>query len=137
MVATVAANTLTSSIFGVAAFAQPIMGRVFLAGQENALDFYNNVYAAPLFITALVSLLLFIVGGVFTGIAIAAYDLWPRWTGWVYAATTVDFVLSNFLLPVGQSVTSALLFVATVVVAWSASREVEGDGERTGIATTN
>jgi hypothetical protein len=107
MVATVAANTLTSSIFGVAAFAQPAMGRVFLAGQENALDFYNQVYAVPLFVTALVSLLLFIVGGVFTGIAIAASDFLPRWAGWVYAVTTVGFVLSNFLLPIGQSVMSA------------------------------
>jgi hypothetical protein len=137
MVATVAANTLTSSIFGVAAFAQPAMGRAFLAGQENALDFYNNVYAAPLFITALVSLLLFIAGGIFTGIAIAASGRWPRWTGWVYAVTTTGFVLSNFLLPVGQSVTSALLFVATVVVAWNASREAEGASDRTGIATAN
>jgi hypothetical protein len=137
MVATVAANTLTSSIFGVAAFAQPAMGQAFLAGQGNALDFYNNVYAAPLFITALVSLLLFIVGGVFTGLAIAAYDRWPRWIGWVYAATTIGFVLSNFLLPVGQSVTSALLFVATVVVAWRANREDERAGDRTGIATTD
>ncbi len=135
MVATVAANTLTSSIFGVAAFAQPAMGRLYLAGQENALDFYNNVYAAPLFITALVSLLLFIVGGVFTGIAIASYDRWPRWTGWVYAAATTGFVLSNFLLPVGQSVTSALLFAATAVVAWSARREDQGQSDRTGIAT--
>ena len=126
MVATVAANTLTSSIFGVAAFAQPAMGRAFLAGQENALDFYNNVYAAPLFLTALVSLLLFIAGGIFTGIAITASGRWPRWTGWVYAVTTVGFVLSNFLLPAGQSVTSALLFVATVVIAWRASREDEG-----------
>src|SRR5215212_3471103 len=123
MVATVAANTLTSSIFGAAAFAQPAMGRIFLAGQDNALDFYSNVYAAPLFITALVSLLLFIVGGVFTGIAIASSDRFPQWTGWVYAATTVGFVLSNFLLPVGQSVTSALLIVATLVVAWTAGRE--------------
>jgi hypothetical protein len=137
MVATVAANTLTSSIFGVAAFAQPAMGRAFLAGQENALEFYNNVYAAPLFITALVSLLLFIVGGVFTGMAIASYDRWPRWTGWVYAATTVGFVLSNFLLPVGQSVTTALLFVATVVVAWSASREDQQQSKWTGIATAD
>jgi len=135
MVATVAANTLTSSIFGVAAFAQPAMGRVFLAGQGNALDVYNNVYAAPLFITALVSLLLFIVGGVFSGVAIAAYDRWPRWTGWVYAATTIGFVLSNFLVPVGQSITSALLFVATVVVAWNAGREAQGQSDRTGIAT--
>jgi hypothetical protein len=136
MVATVAANTLTSSIFGVAAFAQPAMGRVFLAGQDNALDFYNNVYAAPLFITALVSLLLFVVGGVFTGMAIAANERWPRWTGWVYAATTVGFVLSNFLLPVGQSVTSALLFIATAVVAWRANRADEKAGDRTGPATT-
>ena len=136
MVATVAANTLTASIFGVAAFAQPAMGRVFLAGQNNALDFYNNVYAAPLFITALVSLVLFIVGGVFTGMAIATYDRWPRWTGWVYVATTTGFVLSNFLFPVGQSITSALLFVATVVLAWSAGREDQRQSDRTGIATT-
>jgi hypothetical protein len=137
MVATVAANTLTSSIFGAAAFAQPAMGQAFVAGQDNAIEFYNNVYAAPLFITALVSLLLFIVGGVFTGMAIAANERWPRWTGWVYAATTVGFVLSNFLLPIGQSITSALLFVATVVVAWSASREDKRQSERTGIAATN
>jgi hypothetical protein len=137
MVATVAANTLTSSIFGVAAFAQPAMGRAFQAGQENALDFYNNVYAAPLFITALVSLLLFIVGGILTGMAITASGRWPRWTGWVYALTTTGFVLSNFLLPVGQSVTSVLLFAATVVVAWSAGRKSQQQGDQIGVATAD
>jgi hypothetical protein len=123
MAATVAGNTLTSSIFGVAAFAQPAMGRMFIAGQQNALDFYNQVYAAPLFGTAVVALLLFIAGGVFTGSAIAACGRWPRWTGWVYAVATAGFVLSNFLLPVGQSVMSALLFIATLAVAWGAGRE--------------
>src|SRR4030095_5098483 len=43
-VATVVSNTLVSSIFGVAAFAQTAMGRMFLAGEQNALDFYNQVY---------------------------------------------------------------------------------------------
>src|ERR671923_120260 len=133
MVATVAANTLTASIFGVAAFAQPAMGQAFLAGQNNALDFYNNVYAAPLFLTALVFLLLFIVGGIFTGSAITTSGRWPRWTGWVYAVTTTGFVLSNFLLPVGQSIASALLFMTTVVVAWSARREADVASERAGI----
>lgn len=137
MAATVAANTLTASIFGVAAFAQPAMGRAFLAGQENVLDFYNNVYAAPLFITALVSLLLFIAGGILTGMAIAAYSRWPRWTGWVYAVATPGFVLSNFLFPVGQSVTSALLFVATVVLAWSAGRETQELSDRTEVAAAD
>ena len=123
MVTTVAGNTLTSAVFGAAAFAQPAMGRLFLAGQQNAQDFYNQVYAGPLFGTVLVGLLLFIVGGVFTGSAIAASGRWPRWTGWVYAVTTAGFVLSNFLLPVGQSVMAALLFAATAVVAWRAGRE--------------
>src|SRR4030095_849908 len=48
MVATVVSNTLVSSIFGVAAFAQTAMGRAFLAGQQNALDFYNQVYNGTL-----------------------------------------------------------------------------------------
>jgi hypothetical protein len=122
MVFTVVGNTITSSIFGVAAFAQTAMGHMFLAGQQNALDFYNQVYSAPLFGTALVGLLLFIVGGVFVGIAIAACGCLPRWTGWVYAVTTFGFVLSNFLFPVGQSVMSALLFIATVAIAWTAGR---------------
>jgi hypothetical protein len=137
MVATVAANVLASSIFGVAAFAQPAMGRAFLAGQENALDFYNNVYAAPLFLTALVFVLLFIVGGIFIGVAIAAAGRWPRWTGWVYAATTTGFVLSNFLLPVGQTVTSALLFLTTAVLAWSAGPESREQSEQIRTATAD
>ena len=136
MVATVTSNILASSIFGVAAFAQPAMGRLFQAGQENSLDFYNNVYAAPLFITALVFVLLFIVGGIFIGIAIASSGHWPRWTGWVYAFTTTGFVLSNFLFPVGQSLTSVLLFIATVVLAWRASREGRMQVDPTGIAAT-
>ena len=137
MVATVTANILASSLFGAAAFAQPAMGRAYLAGQGNALDFYNDVYAAPLFLTALVFVLLFIVGGIFTGIAITRSGRWPRWTGWVYAVTTTGFVLSNFLFPVGQSITSALLFATTVVVAWRASRAAEGASDRTGIAAAD
>jgi hypothetical protein len=133
MAATVAGNTLTSSIFGVAAFAQPAMGRLYQAGQQNALDFYNLVYAAPLFGVAIVALLLFIAGGVFTGNAIAASGRFPRWAGWVYAITTAGFVLSNFLFPLAQSLFSALLFIATVIVAWRAGREGYTQDEKQGI----
>jgi hypothetical protein len=122
MVATVTGNTLVTAIFGVAAFAQPAMGRLYFAGQQNALDFYNQVYAGPLFGTALAGLLLFVVGGVFTGIAIAASGCLPRWAGWLYGVTSVGFVLSNFLLPAGMTVMSALLFAATIAIAWSAMR---------------
>ena len=122
MVTTVAGNTITASVFGAAAFAQTAMGHAYLAGQQNTIDFYNLVYAAPLFGTVLVGLLLFIAGGVYTGSAISASGFFPGWAGWVYAITIVGFVLSNFLAPVGQSVASALLFGSTVVVAWKASR---------------
>jgi hypothetical protein len=122
MASTVAGNTITSAVFGAAAFAQPAMGRLFQAGQQNALDFYNQVYAAPLFGAALAGLLLFIIGGIFTGIAITASGRFPRWVGWVFAVATVGFVLSTFLFPVAQSIFSALLIVAAVVVAWRAAR---------------
>ena len=125
MVAIVAGNTITSSVFGAAAFAQTAAGRMFQAGQQNAIEFYNQVYSGPLFGTVIVGLLLFMVGSVFTGIAITASGRMPRWTGWVYAIATVLFVFSGFLFPVGQSITSALLIVATVAVAWSAIREGE------------
>ena len=124
MLATVAGNTLTSSVFGAAAFAQTAAGRMFQAGEQNALEFYNQVYSGALFGTVIVGLLLFMAGCVFTGIAITASGRMPRWAGWVYAIMAVLFVFSGFIFPVGQSVTSGLLIVATVAVAWSAAREV-------------
>jgi hypothetical protein len=126
MVATVTGNIFLSAMFGVAAFAQPAMGQMFLAGQQNALDFYNRVYAAPFFGLAMMASLLFIIGGVYIGISIITSGRLPKWSGWVYAITTIGFLLGNFLsslIPVGQSVMSGLLFIATAAVAWRASQE--------------
>ena len=134
MVAAVAGNTLMSSVYGVAAFAQPAMGRLYQAGQQNALDFYNQVYAAPLFGTALTGLLLFIFGGIFTGSAIAGSGRMPRWAGWVYAVTTTGFGLGLFFPPVVQNVTSALLIIATLAIVWSAGRENARQGVEVGVA---
>jgi hypothetical protein len=118
MVLTVTGNTLTASVFGAAAFAQTAIGNAFVAGKADALDYYNLVYAAPLFITVIVGLLLFMTGGGFTGSAISSSGRFPRWAGWAYGVTVIAFVLSNFTIPVGQTPMSALLFVTTMVVAW-------------------
>jgi hypothetical protein len=122
-VLTVAGNTFTASVFGAAAFAQTAIGNAFLAGKADALDYYNLVYAAPLFGTVIIGLLLFMTGNGFTGSAITSSGRFPRWAGWVYAITAIGFVLSNFTIPLGQTPMSALLFVTTVVVAWKARRE--------------
>jgi hypothetical protein len=123
MVLTVAGNTLTASVFGAAAFAQTAIGNAFLAGKADALDYYNLIYAAPLFITVIVGLLLFMMGGGFTGSAISSSGRFPRWAGWAYAVTVIAFVLSNFTIPVGQTPMSALLFVTTMVIAWKAKQD--------------
>jgi hypothetical protein len=134
MLATVAGNTLMASIYGVAAFAEPALGRLFQAGQQNAIDFYNQAYAAPLFGTALSGMLLFIVGGLFSGMAISAGGRLPSWTGWVYAVTTIGFALGLFFAPIVQNVTSILLFAATLVIAWSAGREIPKQSVKVGMA---
>jgi hypothetical protein len=123
MVLTVAGNTLTASVFGAAAFAQTAIGNAYLAGKADALDYYNLVYAAPLFITVMIGLLLFMTGGGFTGSAISSSGRFPRWAGWAYAVTVIAFVLSNFTIPVGQTPMSALLFVTTMVIAWKAKQD--------------
>ncbi len=134
MIAMVLSNTLVSSIFGVAAFAQTAMGRMFIAGQQNTLDFYNQVYNGTLFGTALIALLLFMTGGVLIGNAITASSSFPRWTGWVVAISMVGFVLSTFLLDIGQSIFSALLFIATITVAWNAGKEQSMQSARAAIS---
>ena len=134
MTATVAGNILMSSTYGVAAFAQPAMGRLFQAGQQNAIDFYNQVYAVPLVVTALGGLLLFLLGGVFAGLAIAGSGRLPRWSGWVYAVATVGFALGLFFPPVVQNVTSAMLVAATLAVTWKASRENARQSVKVGMA---
>lgn len=124
MVATVAANILNTALFGTAAFFQPAIGRAFLAGQENALDLYNGVYAAPLFATAILGVLMLLIGGISTGAAIATSGRFPRWAGWVYGAAMAAFALSVFFFSSLQSVLTALIFVSAAVVAWQARRDV-------------
>jgi hypothetical protein len=133
MLCLVTGNTITAAIFGVAAFAQPAMGRMFLAGQQNAPEFYNQVYGVPLFGTVIVGLLLFIMGGISTGAAVATSGRFPRWAGWMFAITAPLFVISNFLLPVAQTPMSALLFVSSVVVAWTAGRAAIAPEVRTSV----
>jgi hypothetical protein len=53
----------------------------------------------------------------------------------VFAIAVALFALSTFLLPVGQSVMSALLFVATAVIAWSGSRTMARPREEAAAAS--
>src|ERR671919_3034565 len=59
-----------ASVFGVAAFFQPAIGRGFLdGGGEVAVAINEDVYGGPLMVMVGLSMLLFIVGGILLGIA--------------------------------------------------------------------
>lgn len=130
-------NTMVCAVFGLAAFAQTAMGRMYQAGQQNALDFYNQVYNGTLFGFAAAALLLFMIGGVIIGIAITTSGRFPRWAGWGFAISIIGFVLSGFLFDLGQSIFSALLIIAAVIVARSVSQKPQPQATPTGASTGN
>jgi hypothetical protein len=74
------------SIFGVAAFAQPAIGRAFLDGGRTVAEAINaDVYGGALVAIAALSLVLFVGGGVLLGSAARRVRTWPRWAGTAFA----------------------------------------------------
>ena len=120
LIASVVGNLLNASVYGAAAFAQPAIGRAFLSGQtEAAVSINSEVYGAPLFATVIPGLLLFTVGIVLFGVAVARCASLPRAAGISFAVggllfAVIGFLLSNFVQPLG----AVLMAVST---GWTAS----------------
>ena len=119
---------LTTAVFGIAAFAQPAIGRAFLAGQRQMPPFYDDVNGAPLLATAAVGVLSLTAGLILAGIAVIRTRLAPSAAGWALAVGGPVFaVLGVLLANVVQSVGAALLVVGTAWIAWSVGRERAGE----------
>ena len=124
LVITVFATTLTTSVFGVAAFAQPAIGRAYLAGlTEQAIAFNSDVYNVPLFATALPGLLLFAVGASLFGVAVARSTALPKWAGIGLAVGGPLFAIVGFLIGDVQSFAAVLMTLSTAWIAYGAERE--------------
>jgi hypothetical protein len=119
LVAAVLGNTLVTAVFGVAAFAQPAIGRTFLAGQADAAVAVNaDAYGPALVATALPGLLLLTAGLILLGAAVARTPALPRGAGIGLAAggplfAVVGFVLANAV----QTAGAALLLASTLWLA--------------------
>lgn len=121
----VAGNVVSTSIFGVATFAQPAIGRAYQAGTTQAVEDLNaDVYGTELAITAVVGLLLFIAGAIMLGLAMVRADRRLRWPGIVYAVSLPVFVVAGFTVVVLQPLAAVALTVATVFLAARMSRMV-------------
>ena len=114
---TIVGNVLVTAVFGVAAFAQPAIGRAYLGGTPGVPELNEDVYGTPLFATVGVGLLLFIAGAVLLGFAIARVGGALRWAGIGYATGLVLFAVFGFALSVAQPVAGALAAAAGAVVA--------------------
>ena len=123
LVASVVGNVLSASVFGVAAFAQPAIGRAYLAGDtERAVAINSDVYGIPLFATALPGLLLFATGVVLFGVAVARSGRFPRGAGIGLALGGVLFAIIGFMFGAVQPVGGVVMAISAAWIARSAGQ---------------
>ncbi|HEV2771056.1 MAG TPA: hypothetical protein VGV40_12810 [Solirubrobacteraceae bacterium] len=124
LVLSVIGVTLTASVFGAAAFAQPAVGEAQLAGQANAKQIYEAIYDTPLFVTAGLGVLLYSAGSIVFGLALWRVRTLPRWTGVFIGLSGPLIGIVGLSLGAAQTVGSTLLTVAGVAIAWTALRRL-------------
>jgi hypothetical protein len=105
-----------TSVFGAAAYAQPAIGRAFLRGTPGVVDLNADVYGTPLVVMASAGLLLYMVGAVLVGRAVAHSSPTLRWPAVAYAACSVVGAV-GFLVDFVAPVAALGLLVATALVA--------------------
>jgi len=122
----VVGNVLITAVFGMAAFAQPAVGRLYLSGstgQAGAVAAYGDMYGTPLGITAGVGIVLLAVGVVTLGIAAARSRVLPAWAGIGMAVGIVVFgVVGAILNDFVQSIGAVVLIVSTLGLAYRAGQ---------------
>jgi len=114
----VSANVIGSSIFGIAAFAQPAIGRLYLSGLTDTAQevYYDAAQGTPLLVVAGVFLVLLVTSFIVFGVGSARLHLMPRLPGIGYAVSgplfaVIGFALDNWI----QSVAAVLM---TASAAW-------------------
>ena len=97
LVTTVLGNMALVALFGVAAFAQPAIGKAFLAGHQDVVSLNASVYGAALNFTSGVGLALFIAGVILFAIAISGSDTLPRRAGILLAVAVPIFAIGSIM----------------------------------------
>ena len=119
-----AAQVLTASVFGVAAFFQPAVGRAFSGGHDAAARSINeDVYGPEIFAVVGLGILLMIIGAALLARAARRSGLAPAWAAWLFALAVPVFALSGLMLEVFQPVAGLLVAVSAGVLARRASSD--------------
>ena len=117
LVCSVLASVFITSVFGVAAFTQPAIGRAYLAGHSDVRPLYNDVNGLPLLVTALC--------GVLLGVSVVRSRVAPAFAGWcLVVGAPVFAILGVVLADVVQSIGAALLVVGSMSTAYGVGRSL-------------
>src|SRR3712207_5403594 len=92
VVITITANMLFLPIAGWAAFGEPVIGRAYLSGIEEAMQFNPSMDFSIIF---LLSVLLALFGNLLLGIAIWRSGTLPKWSGAIWIAWAVMFYVAG------------------------------------------
>ena len=114
----VSSNVMITSIFGIAAFAQPAIGRLYLAGHHDIAQsvYYDAAQGTPMVIVALICIVLLVTSFIVFGVAFARLALMPRPAGIGYSASGVLFAIIGFALDNWIQTVASVLMV--VCAAW-------------------
>ena len=123
----VAANVIGSSIFGIAAFAQPAIGRFYQTGHHDLAQnlYYDAAQGIPMDIVAVIFLVLLVASFIVFGVAFARLALMPRWAGIGYGVSGPLFAVIGFALDNWIQSVAAVLMTGTalwMVIAFRGSR---------------
>jgi hypothetical protein len=121
-VTTILGSIYMAAVFGVAAFAQPAIGKAFLAGHHDVIGLNSSVYGTPINVTVGVALALFFVGAVLFAIAISRSRSLPGTAGILFAASVPVFAIGSIAAPALATVAALLEIGSAVWIARSASR---------------
>ncbi len=124
MVTGVVANVLFATVFGIAAFAQPAIGRDYLAGHttQARLLVSTVVNGGWLNVTGVTAGVLLAASAVVAGVAVARSRLAARTAGIGFAVSVVLFVIGALPDNALQSIAAALMIASTAWIAAAAGR---------------
>jgi hypothetical protein len=123
VVCSVIGNVFITAVFGIAAFAQPAIGRSYLAGHSDVRALYDDVNGVPLLVTALCGVLLLSLGVALLGLGVVRSRVAPAMAGWsLVVGAPVFAIIGVVLADVVQTVGAAMLLAGSVGTAYAVDR---------------
>jgi hypothetical protein len=103
---------LIMTLFGAATFAQPAIGRAYLAGEQAAVGIDSDVYGVPAVAVGVAGGLLYSAGAVLLGVAVWRAGTLPRWAGPLYAVAVPLIAIVGLAVGMAQPLGAVLLIVS-------------------------